>query len=252
MSDKKKEFREMLKAAMKAKRIKQKRLADELGFDRDQRKWLGRLLKDGLERPNAKTIEDLMKLAEKLNMNIDLGVPYSYEARKIANLLTHYIARGPRVHPLSGQVRDWRMKWRHKNPQFRTVRALFSPNEVKQMIAEILGMTEIPDGNQGRTRYETIWTDIIWPQLQKHCEQRMALKQPTAPAQPESVSAPALYQRLEREYPAAFEIAVQKLGPEALKQMLETNVADGVDAHHLLWLIDKQFNADEFELEADG
>lgn len=240
MGDKKKDFREKLKAAMKAARIKEKRLADELGFDRDQRKWLGRLLKDGLERPNAKTIEDLKKLAEKLNMDISLGVPYSTEARRLATHFVDFISRPPRIH-LDGEVRDWRAKWRHDNPQFRVVRVMFSPNELKEIIAEILGKTEIPPsgGNYRGTRYELIWSTIVWPELRKLCEQRVSPKpQPLPIAEPEA----DLYRRLEREYPAAFEIAVEKLGPEALKQMLEKNVRDGVDSHHLLWLIDQQFS----------
>ncbi len=64
--EKKERFRCNLAEGMAKYGLTEQQLADELGMDRYWRKWLRRLLKDGLERPNAKSHDMLERLAERL------------------------------------------------------------------------------------------------------------------------------------------------------------------------------------------
>lgn len=66
--DRKHVFRRNLKAFMKQAKLDKNSLTARLGLDRDGRKWLGRLLSDGLDRTNSKSEPKLQQLCEFIGL----------------------------------------------------------------------------------------------------------------------------------------------------------------------------------------
>lgn len=245
-----------------------------------QRKWLYRLWEKGVDRENKNTVDLLQWLAKRLHLHhyknmwspgggglqkigvdleLILGSPDGWTLRPSIEFhiklwrLTVYVAAAIDSKPSSAEI----------------LNTGFERLELLTEIREILKRTDI------QQRDDVIWKNIL-PELRRLkdvAEKRIKenpmlvvaykerqleklrfeieLARATTPIPKiEPTQKPDLYQRLEQEYPAAFSIAVQRIGPEALKEMLEKSVTAGVNAELVLEKINKNFSQ-EFNEDDD-
>lgn len=95
-NDRKHVFRSNLQAFMKQAKFDKNSLAARLELDRDGRKWLGRLLNDGLDRTNSKSEPKLQQLCECIGLkstkqlwdaNLSLNVSDDFHIEALKKIL---------------------------------------------------------------------------------------------------------------------------------------------------------------------
>lgn len=110
----KERFAHNLAEGMARHGLSEQQLANELGLDRYWRKWLRRVLKDGLERPNANTVEMLEKLAKRLGFgsakHIWLGHFDDDLARVEAFREIWMAADRPLKQEIEGRISEWQQE----------------------------------------------------------------------------------------------------------------------------------------------
>lgn len=110
----KKRFAANLAEGMERHGLSEQQLANELDLDRYWRKWLRRVLTDGLERPNANTIEMLEKLAKRLGFGsakrIWLG-HFDDDLAKVEAFREIWMAADrPLKQEIEGRISEWQQE----------------------------------------------------------------------------------------------------------------------------------------------
>jgi len=110
----KERFAHNLAEGMARHGLSEQQLANELGLDRYWRKWLRRVLKDGLERPNSNTVEMLEKLAKRLGFgsakHIWLG-HFDDDLAKVEAFREIWMAADrPLKQEIEGRISEWQQE----------------------------------------------------------------------------------------------------------------------------------------------